>query len=346
MQNSFNMRPSPTSSSQTWHQRVATITTDSGEELRLSYIDSSAPDAGKGKETILLIHGFPETSHQFHRVITPLSEAGYRVVAPDYRGAGLSSKPLTGYTKTQMAEDLRILMQEHLSIQDKIHVVGHDIGGMIAYAYASRYANDVASVIWGECPLPGTSSYEEVKATPALFHFVFHQIRDLPETLIAGKEREYLTHFYNKLAYNSAGIAKEDVDIYTLAFSQPGAIRCGLEVYRSFDQDAEENRKWLKENGKVKVPSLLMMGAKSGLGEMADTMARETHENANVLQVEGSGHWIAEENPDGFVKGVLEFAMENRGGLAFECLQSRTLWKTATSFAVYIDIIFLLASCL
>jgi pimeloyl-ACP methyl ester carboxylesterase len=258
-----------------------------------------------------LIHGFPETSYQFHHVIKPLSDAGYRVIAPDYRGAGMSSKPLTGYNKTQMAEDLHILIQDYLGIKDKIHVVGHDIGGMIAFAYASRYAGHVASVIWGECPLPGTSSYENVKATPALFHFVFHQIRDLPETLIEGKERVYLTHFYNKQAYNSAGITKEDVDIYTLAFSQPGAIRCGLEVYRSFEKDAEENRKWLQENGKVKVPSLLMMGAESGLGELAEAMAEETHEGAEVLQVEESGHWIAEENPDGFVKGVLDFVKKH-----------------------------------
>lgn len=289
-------------------QRIATITSGS-EELRLGYIDSSPLEKTKG--TILLIHGFPETAYQFHHVIPLLSEAGYRVIAPDYRGAGLSSKPLTGYTKTQMAEDLRMVVRDHLGIQDKIHIVGHDIGGMIAYAYASRYANDVASVIWGECPLPGTSSYEEVKATPALFHFVFHQIRDLPEALIAGKEREYITHFYNKLAYNSAGITKEDVDVYALAFSQPGAMRCGLEVYRSFEQDAKENRKWIKDNGKVKVPSLLMMGAKSGLGQLADTMANEMHEGAQVLHVEASGHWIAEENPEGFVKGVLGFVQRH-----------------------------------
>jgi pimeloyl-ACP methyl ester carboxylesterase len=287
-------------------QRIATITAGS-EHLRLGYIDSSSSGSEKTQETILLIHGFPETSYQFHHVVPLLSEAGYRVIAPDYRGAGLSSKPLTGYTKTQMAEDLHILVQDYLGIKDKIHVVGHDIGGMIAYAYASRYADDVASVIWGECPLPGTSSYEEVKATPALFHFVFHQIRDLPEALIAGKEREYITHFYNKLAYNSAGITNEDVDVYTLAFSQPGAIRCGLEVYRSFEQDAKENRDWLKENGKVKVPSLLMMGAESGLKELAAAMATESHEDAEVLEVGASGHWIAEENPEGFVKGVLDF---------------------------------------
>jgi pimeloyl-ACP methyl ester carboxylesterase len=305
-----SLQTSPVGSAK-WQQRIATITTESQEELRINYLDSSPEDATTKKGTILLIHGFPETSYQFRHVITPLSQAGYRVIAPDYRGAGQSSKPLIGYTKTQMAEDLHILIQLHLSIKDKVHIVGHDIGGMIAFTYASRYASDVASVIWGECPLPGTSSYEEVKATPALFHFVFHQIRDLPETLIAGKEREYLKHFYDKLAYNSAGITPEDVDHYTLAFSLPGAMRCGLELYRSFEQDAEENRSWLKANGKLKLPSLVMMGANGELAKLADAMANEMHESTQVLEVEESGHWIAEENPEGFVKGILEFVKKH-----------------------------------
>ena len=291
-------------------QRIATITTRSGEELRLGYIENSSlgADSAKSKGTILLIHSFPETIHQFQHVIPRLSESGYRVTAPDYRGAGLSSKPLTGCSKTQMAEELHVLIQDHLSIKDRIHIVGHD---MIVYAYVSRYADDVASVVWGECPLSRTSSYEEVQATPALFHLVFHQIRDLPETLIAGKEREYLTHFYNKLIYNTAGITKEDVDIYTLAFSQPRAIKCGLEVYRSLEQDTEENKEWWEKNGKVKVPSLLMIGAKSGMVELTEAIAKETHEGADVLQVEASGHWIAEEYPEGFAKGVLDFVKKH-----------------------------------
>ncbi|KZM19364.1 Microsomal epoxide hydrolase [Ascochyta rabiei] len=124
-----------------------------------------------------------------------------------------------------MAEEFHILTQEYLGIREKIHIVGHDIGGMIAFTYALRYASDVASVIWSEFPLPETSNYEENQPTPALFHFVFHQIRDLPETLIAGKELEYLTHFYHRLAYNSMGITVEDAGFYTLAFSQLLATR-------------------------------------------------------------------------------------------------------------------------
>lgn len=143
-----------------------------------------------------------------------------------------------------MAEDLHTLVQSHLVIKEKIHVIGHDIGGMIAFAYASRYPEHTRSVIWGECPLSGTSYYEQIKSTPDVFHFVFHRVPDLPEFLIAGKEREYLKHFFDKIVLNTAAITPADLDNY-VAYSQPGAIRAGLEVYRAFEQDAEENRECL-----------------------------------------------------------------------------------------------------
>ncbi|KAJ4366779.1 hypothetical protein N0V83_007304 [Neocucurbitaria cava] len=293
-------------------QRIATITTTSSEQIRLNYIECSHPASNQRKGVILLIHGFPQTSYQFRHVITPLSDAGYQVIAPDYRGAGQSSKPLTGYEKTQMAEDLHILVRTHLNITEKTHVVGHDIGGMIAFAYASRYPTDVASLIWGECPLPGSSCYERIKGTSDVFHFVFHQVPDLPEALIAGKERAYCKHFFDKIIYNSGAITPADLDHYALAYEQPGAIRAALEVYRAFERDAEENREWRGRNGKMEVPSLLLMGGKFMLAESAGEMASEFHEGAEVEVVAESGHYIAEENPDAFVKGVLKFVRKHR----------------------------------
>lgn len=290
-----------------WRQRIANITTSSKEDIRLSYIECAPSSLEDAEGVILLIHGFPQTSYQFRHVITPLADAGYRVIVPDYRGAGQSSKPLTGYEKMQMAEDLHILIQTHFGISEPIHVVGHDIGGMIGFAYAARYPDDAASLIWGECQLPGSTCYEQTKSSPDIFHFVFHQVPNLPEALIAGKEREYCKHFFNKNIYNSGAITPADLDHYVLAYSQPGAIRAALEVYRAFERDAEENRTWIAENGKVKVPSLLMMGRQYPLAESAEEMADEFHEGAEVLTIDESGHYIAEENPEDFVKGVLGF---------------------------------------
>lgn len=297
----------PSFNSSRWQQRTATISTAADESIRLNYINCPPPSSADYRGVVLLIHGFPQTSYQFRHVITPISDAGYRVIAPDYRGAGKSSKPTAGYTKTQMAEDLHILIQSHLGIKEKIHVVGHDIGGMIAFPYASRYPDDVASVIWGECPLPGTSIYDQIKGTPDVFHFVFHRILDLPEFLIAGREKEYCKHFFDKQSYNSAGITPLDLDHYALEYSQPGAMRAAIEVYRAFEEDAEENRKWIADNGKLKIPSMLMVGGEFLLAPHTEVLVKETHEQAEVFVVEESGHYLAEENPEAFVKGVLGF---------------------------------------
>ncbi|KAF2835122.1 alpha/beta-hydrolase [Patellaria atrata CBS 101060] len=282
-----------------------------GEEIRIHYIDARLTKSISLKGTILLIHGFPQTSYQFRHVIRPFADAGYRVLAPDYRGAGQSSKPSNGFTKSTMAFDLLKLVREHLGIKDKIHIVGHDIGAMIAYAYASRFSKHVASVTWGECLLPGTDPYENKKGTPELFHFVFHQIRDLPEALIAGREEIYLKHFYDKQVYNGAAISIDSLKYYTTMFSQPGAMRCGIELYRAFGTDAEENREWVKKQGKCGVPSLILSGRKSFLETFASPMAEEVHENIEVACVEEAGHWIAEENPAEFVGKVLAFVRKH-----------------------------------
>ena len=272
-------------------------------EIRIHYVETTPPSQAKG--TILLIHGFPESSYQFRHVMRPLSDAGYRVIAPDYRGAGYSSHPPDGFTKDVLSRDLHDLVTK-LGIKDPIHVVGHDIGGMIAHAYAAQFSNDVASVIWGECPLPGTSFYEKTKHTAPLWHFNFHAQADIAETLVAGKERIYIKHFYDRLAQNPAAFSNEDLDFYAMQYSAPGAMRCAFATYRMFERDAETNRRWAK-GGKTKVRNMVLNGEFSFLRTEQGAMAEEMYENPTEGTVEGSGHWLAEENPDNFVKKVLEF---------------------------------------
>ncbi|TEA21699.1 Soluble epoxide hydrolase [Colletotrichum sidae] len=205
-----------------------------GGDLRIAYIDR--PPKSDPRSVILLIHGFPQTSYQYHHVIEPFAASGYRVVVPDYRGTGLSSKPASDFRKTTMAKDLAELL-DHLGIPEPVHVVGHDIGGMIAYAFATRHEHRTAFVVWGECPLPGTTAHEEDRTVHGVqqFHFLFHSVPDLPEALVTGREEMYLSHLFDKLTHNRSAISEQD------------------------------------------------------------------------LQVPGSGHYVAEENPDGFVKAVLGF---------------------------------------
>lgn len=237
----------------------------------------------------------------------------YRAIVPDYRGAGLSSKPNGCFTKSAMAGDF-VQLLDNLSISEPIHVVGHDIGGMIAYAFASRYPERTASVVWGECPLPGTSIHDEDRTIYAQeqFHFLFHAVSDLPELLVTGSEAAYLDHFYSKLAHNRSAITPRDLDHYAGMYSKPGALRCGFGVYRAFLKDAEENRQWVSEKGKCKVRTMGLHGKESRELYFDRRMLDEVHEEG-TFRVEGvpeSGHWIAEENPRSFAEIVLGFITE------------------------------------
>lgn len=232
------------------------------------------------------------------------------MIAPNYRGAGRSSKPATGFTKSTMAEDI-IQLLDVLGIRSKVHLVGHDIGGMIAWSIATRHSDRVLTVNWGECPLPGTFIHQQDRTDRAVdqFHFIFHCVRDLPEALIAGREEIYLSHFFNKLAFNTAAIGPEDLDHYARAYSQPGAMRCALEVYRAFLEDAKENREWMKAHGKCKVSAICLSGEKSAHCGQAGQMVAEVHEAGTyeVATVPRAGHYLAEENPSDFVAKTVAF---------------------------------------
>ena len=277
----------------------------------IHYISCPPPPSSEAKGTILLIHGFPQTAYQFRRVIPPLSDKGYHVIVPDYRGAGESSKPNDGYTKDIMARDLHRLITEHEGIKDKIHVVGHDIGGMVAHAYAVQYPEGTASVCWGECPLPGTQVYHEAKNTVMMWHFTFHCVPDLAEALVAGKERIYLKHFYDRLAQNPSAISTHDLDVYTTAFAQPGAMKAGMNIYRAFEADAVMNEKWAVEKGKVAVRCLSLWGGKSFANEeQASSMCEGYYSDYSFDTVEGAGHYIAEERPHHFVEKVAKWVVK------------------------------------
>lgn len=215
-----------------------------------------------------------------------------------------------------MADDI-IQLLDALDIRSKVHLVGHDIGGMIAWAIAARHPDRVLTVNWGECPLPGTSVHQQDRTNRAVeqFHFIFHCVRDLPEALIAGREEVYLTHFFNKLAFNTGAIGPEDVDHYVRAYSQPGAMRCALEVYRAFLEDAEENREWVRGHGKCKVPAICLSGEESAHRGQARQMLAEVHEAGTfeVATVPRAAHYLAEENPNGFVEKTLAFIAKHLG---------------------------------
>ncbi|MCO5999846.1 alpha/beta fold hydrolase [Actinoallomurus rhizosphaericola] len=289
-------------------------------DVRIHYVTAGTPPSGGGDgRTIVLLHGWPQTWWEWRLVMEPLRSDGWFVVAPDYRGAGGSSKPEGGYDKQTMAGDVRALL-DHLGVQRPITLVGHDLGMLVAYAYASLYPDDVERLVLMEAPIPGTEAYESVLATTRfseakLWHFHFHGAPgNIAETLIAGSEFPYLRSFYVKLSANPDAISIADAERYVADYTAPGAMRAGLELFRAFEKDADDNRRILAEKGKLKMPVLGLGGTASFFLPVAEEMLSEVAESVSVRPIEDSGHWIAEEQPATLLQRLREFVQTAGAG--------------------------------
>jgi pimeloyl-ACP methyl ester carboxylesterase len=277
--------------------------------LRLHFVT-----AGKGERAIVLLHGFPQTWWQWRAIIPGLVAAGFRVIAPDYRGAGHSWRPAGGYDKQTMAGDIQRLLREHLQIEGPVVLVGHDIGLMVAHAYAQRYRGEVSHLVVVDAPLPGTAVFDRLRSDPRVWHFAFHGARDAAEMLVTGRERKYLQTFFNARSSDPSAIGESDLEIYVSAYSAPGALRAGFELYRAFDLDAQDNRVALMRKGKLTLPVLAVGGAMSTSGPLVEQMMHEVAEDVTGIRVPDTAHWIAEENPEAFVAALLDFVAVPEGG--------------------------------
>ena len=263
--------------------------------------------AGAGPPLVLL-HGWPQTWYEWRDVIPDLA-TDYTVVAPDLRGMGDSEVPPSGYDKDTVATDVRELVH-HLGFgDDSIALVGHDWGMPTAYAYAAQYRDEVAALCVLEAGLPGIN--EEGKRK--LWHTRFHNVPDLPERLVAGRERLYLSWFYTEGAYDPSAITDDARDEYVRCYSQAGGLRGGFEYYRAYDDDAANNESHAEEP--LEMPVLALGGAASFRElPIRDMEAVATDVEGEVL--ERAGHWIPEERPAYFVerlRGFLEAEMRHDG---------------------------------
>jgi pimeloyl-ACP methyl ester carboxylesterase len=188
---------------------------------------------GGAGSAVILLHGFPEDWYAYHRVM-PLLAKQFTVVAIDLRGIGGSTATAGGYDAANMAEDVHQLV-EHLHLEH-VYVVGHDIGGMVAYAFARRYPETCRGVMLLDAPVPGFGPWDAVKANPIIWHIHFQQTPDLPERLIAGREAIYLRHFLDSDTFSDADVAR-----YARAYAAPEHLRALLEIYRAFPANEKFN---------------------------------------------------------------------------------------------------------
>ncbi len=268
--------------------------------VRLHYVMG-----GQGNAVVLL-HGWPETWYEWRHIMPALAEQ-YTVIAPDLRGLGDSSRPTIGYDKQTVAEDIYQLVNQ--LGYSRILLVGHDIGAGVAYALAAQYPKIIRCMVFMEFTLAGFGLEAAMDVSKGgLWHFGFHMAPDIPELLVTGREREYLSFFYWRDAYNPAAITSADIDEFVRCYSAPGALRASFEYYRSFPLDAEHNQNFAKQ--KLAMP-VLAIGGDSSLGERPMQSLRNVAETVQGVVIERAGHWLANERPDALLKELLTFFADN-----------------------------------
>jgi pimeloyl-ACP methyl ester carboxylesterase len=176
---------------------------------------------GGSGEPVLLLHGRPQTWRAWRHLMPALAAHGYRVVAPDLRGTGASDRPPSGYDKDTQTQDMRELLAQ-LGIHSGVRIVGHDIGGMVAFAYARRHPEEVEHLVLVELALPGLGLEQAMDvASGGLFHFGLFMTEELPELLLEGRESDFLTWWFDWLSAVPGTFPPEE--IATVASSYRGA---------------------------------------------------------------------------------------------------------------------------
>jgi pimeloyl-ACP methyl ester carboxylesterase len=255
--------------------------------------------AGSG-EPVVLLHGYAQNSHMWRPLVAELAKTR-TVIAPDLRGFGRSAKPPQGYDKKSMAQDIHALA---ISLGFKhIGVAGHDIGLMVAYAYAAQYPAEVERIALMDAFLPGIGDTTNLFLLRDLWHF--HFFGETPLKLVKGRERIYFEHFWNDFAASpKKSVSEADRRFYTKAYAQPGAMKAGFEVFRAFDQDAKDFAAFAKT--RLKMPMLVLTGEKAS-GDFLIQQGRMVAENVEGVMIKGSGHWLMDEAREQVVPKLVSF---------------------------------------
>ena len=257
--------------------------------------------AGSGSETpVVLLHGYAQTSHMWLPLI-PKIDKNRVVIAADLRGAGQSSKPSGGYEKKNMAQDIHALVQS-LGFK-KIKIVGHDIGLMVAYAYAAQYPSETESIVLMDAFLPGIGDTSNIFLLRDKWHFNFYG--ETPLKLVDGRERIYFEHFWNDFAADPKhSVSEADRVFYTNEYAQPGGMRAGFEYFRAFYQDAKDFA--ALSNTKLTMPMLVLAGEKAS-GDFLIGQGRAVASNVQGVIITGSGHWLMDEAPAQTMAELVKF---------------------------------------
>jgi pimeloyl-ACP methyl ester carboxylesterase len=264
---------------------------------------------GRGP-VVVLLHGYGENSDSWAPLAADLMK-DHNVVVPDLRGIGRSSKPESGYDKKTQAKDIRAVVTG--LGYDRTFVVAHDIGNMVAYAYAAMYPDKVERLVVMDAPIPGIEPWNEIEAecgtylcarlkllvNPGVWHFNFHGAYPAypgpgAERLVAGRERIYFDRIWDDFTGDPSKPDEATRNFFAATYALPGGMRAGFAQFTAFSQDAKDNK--IFEQTKLPMPVLAVGGEKS-FGSLQAEIMRHVATNVREAVVAGSGHWLMEERP-------------------------------------------------
>lgn len=286
---------------------------------------------GGAGPAVVLLHGYGDTGDMWVPLARELAR-DHRVIVPDLRGMGLSARADGGFEKANEAADV-IGVMDALGV-NQADVVAHDIGNMVAYAFAARHADRVRKLVLMDAPVPGIGPWEEVLQSPLLWHFRFGG-PDM-ERLVAGRERIYLDRFWNAFAARPARFTEAARAHYAALYAAPGRMHAGFGQFAAFDRDAVDNRAWLAAHGKLTMPVLAIGGDRS-FGPMMAVVARGGAINVEERVIADAGHWLMEEQPAATTQAIRDFlgatGKSANGRLAPTALSLEETQAAATSGA-------------
>jgi pimeloyl-ACP methyl ester carboxylesterase len=260
---------------------------------------------GGSGPVVLLLHGYAENSDSWAPLAADLMK-DHTVVVPDLRGIGRSSIPAEGYDKKTQAIDVRAVVTT-LGF-DRTLVVAHDIGNMVAYAYAATYPDKVERLVVMDAPIPGIEPWNEILLNPGVWHFNFRGPD--AERLVEGRERIYFDRIWNDFTADKSKPDEVTRNFFAATYARPGGMRAGFAQFAAFSQDARDNQ--IFEQTKLTMPVLAVGGEKS-FGPLQAVIMRHVATNVREAVVEGSGHWLMEERPVetvALIRGFLDASPE------------------------------------
>ncbi len=243
-------------------------------------------------EPVILIHGYAQTSRMWRKVAMPALAKRFTVIAPDLPGFGESGIPADGLDAKNAAERVHALVQT-LAPGQKVRLVGHDIGLMVAYAYAAMYPDEVDKLVVMDAFLPGIGDWLRTYHDPALWHFFF--TGPTPEQLVKGRERIYLDHYWNDFAADAKrSVSEIDRRAYATSYARPGRMRAGWRYFENFPKTAQDFAELGQK--RLEMPVLVIAGRRAA----GDNLVRQVElvaTNVSSVVLENTGHWLMDENP-------------------------------------------------